>query len=107
MRARAPCARGHQHVAATAGPLRAGRRTHERSNVSTQVTTPNDLEIRVERTFDAPRAHVYRVWTDPELISDCWADGPVVEQMDVRAGGTYRFRTPHGAIEGEFREVDP
>jgi uncharacterized protein YndB with AHSA1/START domain len=27
--------------------------------------------------------------------------------MDVRAGGSYRFRLPHGVIEGEFREVDP
>ena len=27
--------------------------------------------------------------------------------MDVRPGGTYRFRTPHGDVEGEFREVDP
>jgi uncharacterized protein YndB with AHSA1/START domain len=36
--------------------------------VSTIVTTPNELDIRVERIFDAPRAHVYAVWTDPELI---------------------------------------
>jgi hypothetical protein len=25
----------------------------------TTVTTPNQLEIRVERVFDAPRAHVF------------------------------------------------
>jgi hypothetical protein len=31
----------------------------------TTVTTPNELEIRVERVFDAPRAHVFSVWTDP------------------------------------------
>ena len=29
----------------------------------TTVTTPNELEIRVERIFDAPRAHVFSVWT--------------------------------------------
>src|SRR5439155_23510291 len=34
-------------------------------------------------------------------------DGPVVEGMDVRPGGTYRFRTGYGIVEGEFREVDP
>ena len=33
--------------------------------METRVTTPNELEIRVEREFDAPREHVYRVWTDP------------------------------------------
>jgi uncharacterized protein YndB with AHSA1/START domain len=27
--------------------------------------------------------------------------------MDVRPGGTYRFQTPFGPVEGEFREVDP
>jgi uncharacterized protein YndB with AHSA1/START domain len=27
--------------------------------------------------------------------------------MDVRAGGTYRFRTAYGVVEGEYREVDP
>ena len=27
--------------------------------------------------------------------------------MDVRPGGSYRFRTAHGVIEGEFREVAP
>jgi uncharacterized protein YndB with AHSA1/START domain len=56
----------------------------------TTVTTPNELEIRVERIFDAPRTHVYSVWTDPKLIPEWWGDGTVVEQMDVRPGGTYR-----------------
>jgi uncharacterized protein YndB with AHSA1/START domain len=75
--------------------------------MSTSVMTPNDLDIRVERIFDAPRAHVFAVWTDPELIPEWWGDGTVVEEMDVRAGGTYRFRTANGVVEGEFREVDP
>ena len=73
---------------------------------TTTVTTPNELEIRVERIFDAPRAHVFSVWTDPELIPEWWGDGTVVEEMDVRPGGTYRFRTAYGVVEGEFREVD-
>jgi len=73
----------------------------------TTVTTPNELEIRVERIFDAPRTHVYSVWTDPKLIPEWWGEGTVVEQMDVRPGGTYRFNTGHGVVEGEFREVDP
>jgi uncharacterized protein YndB with AHSA1/START domain len=73
---------------------------------TTTVTTPSELEIRVERTFDAPREHVFSVWTDPKLIPEWWGDGTVVEEMDVRAGGTYRFRTAHGVVEGEFREVD-
>jgi uncharacterized protein YndB with AHSA1/START domain len=74
-------------------------------NVTT-VTTPNELEIRVERIFDAPRAHVFAVYTDPALIPQWWGDGTVVEEMDVRPGGSYRFRTAYGVIAGEYREVD-
>ena len=73
----------------------------------TTVTTPNELEIRVERVFDAPPAHVFSVWTDPQLIPEWWGDGTVVEEMDVRPGGSYRFQTGFGVVEGEFREVDP
>jgi uncharacterized protein YndB with AHSA1/START domain len=72
----------------------------------TTVTTPNALEIRVERIFDAPRAHVFSVWTDPKLIPQWWGDGTVVEEMDVRPGGSYRFRTAFGLVEGEYREVE-
>ncbi|MDQ3669583.1 MAG: SRPBCC domain-containing protein [Actinomycetota bacterium] len=69
----------------------------------TTVTTPNELEIRVERIFDAPRAHVFSVWTDPQLIPEWWGDGTVVEEMPVRPGGTYRFRTAFGVVEGEYQ----
>lgn len=72
---------------------------------TTTVTTPNELEIRVEREFDAPRAHVFSVWTDPQLIPEWWGQGTVVEEMDVRPGGTYRFRTGNGVIQGEYHEV--
>src|SRR5438045_9487286 len=72
----------------------------------TTVTKPNELEIQVERLFDAPRAHVFSVWTDPALIPEWWGEGTVVEEMDVRPGGTYRLKTQYGVVEGEFREVD-
>jgi len=72
----------------------------------TVVTTPSEVEIRVERIFDAPRAHVFSVWTDPALIPEWWGENTVVEEMDVRPGGTYRFKTEYGVVEGEFREVD-
>jgi uncharacterized protein YndB with AHSA1/START domain len=73
----------------------------------TIVTTPSELEIRVERVFDAPREHVFSVWTDPKLIPEWWGDTTVVEEMDVRPGGRWRFNTGYGVVEGEFREVDP
>ena len=73
----------------------------------TTVTKPSELEIRVERVFDAPREHVFSVWTNPELIPEWWGESTVVEEMDVRPGGAWRFRTAHGLVEGEFREVEP
>jgi uncharacterized protein YndB with AHSA1/START domain len=72
----------------------------------TTVTTPKELAIRVERVFDALPTHVFSVWTDPQLIPEWWGDGTVVEEMGVRPGGTYRFRTAFGVVEGEFREVE-
>jgi uncharacterized protein YndB with AHSA1/START domain len=75
--------------------------------MKTQVTTPTELEIRLERLFDAPREHVFRVWTDPALIPEWWGDGTTVEEMDVRAGGRWRFRTANGmVVDGEYREVE-
>jgi uncharacterized protein YndB with AHSA1/START domain len=74
---------------------------------TTTVTQPSELEIRVERVFDAPRAHVYSIWTNPDLIPEWWGDGTVVEEMDVRPGGIWRFQTAYGPVEGEYREVEP
>jgi uncharacterized protein YndB with AHSA1/START domain len=73
----------------------------------TTVTQPNELEIRVERVFNAPREHVFSVWTDPELIPEWWGENTTVEEMDVRPGGAWRFNTGYGVVEGEFREVEP
>jgi uncharacterized protein YndB with AHSA1/START domain len=73
--------------------------------MKTQVTTPNEHDIRVERVFDAPREHVFSIWTDPALIPEWWGDNTVVEEMDVRPGGRWRFRTAYGVVEGEYREV--
>src|SRR4029079_395921 len=101
------CLRRHHHVAAAARSLRASRRTNERNTMNeTTCTTSNELQMRVDRVFDAPREHVFSVYTDPELIPEWWGNNTVVEEMDVRAGGAYRFRTARGVIEGECHQVD-
>src|SRR5262245_33239433 len=79
------------------------------------ISTPTDREIHVERIFDAPRDRVFAVYTDPELIPEWW--GPydtttIVDQMDVRAGGGWRFVTQdcdgnETAFRGTYREVTP
>jgi uncharacterized protein YndB with AHSA1/START domain len=79
------------------------------------ITTPTDREIHIERVFAAPRDHVFAVFTDPQLIPRWW--GPrgttaIVDQMDVRAGGSWRFvmRDEDGSetgFRGTYREVTP
>lgn len=79
------------------------------------VALPSDREILVTRRFDAPRALVFRAHTDPALIPLWWgqrASTTVVDQMDVRPGGAWRFvqRAPDGSeygFRGEFREIAP
>ena len=77
------------------------------------ITTPAEREIHIERVFDAPRDLVFAVYTDPELVPEWY--GPrgtttVVDHMDVRPGGSWRFRfeEPDGtgtAFRGTYREI--
>jgi uncharacterized protein YndB with AHSA1/START domain len=79
------------------------------------ITTPTDREIHIERVFDAPRDLVFATFTDPQLIPQWWGprDGTtVVDQMDVRAGGSWRFITSdcdgnETAFRGTYREITP
>jgi uncharacterized protein YndB with AHSA1/START domain len=82
-----------------------------------QVTLPNDREVKVTRSFRAPRTLVYRAYTEPDLVRR-WLLGPPgwtmpVCEMDVRVGGRFqwRWRSEEKGSEfgfsGEFREVDP
>ena len=81
-----------------------------------EVTLPSDTEVRVTRSFHAPRTLVWQAHTVPRLVQR-WMTGypgwsmPICE-MDVRPGGKYRWRwrsDENGAefgFYGEFKEVD-
>jgi uncharacterized protein YndB with AHSA1/START domain len=77
----------------------------------TSVTTPSATEIRIERTFDAPRELVWEAYTDPETLGQ-WL-GPHGHSMtiesDLREGGSYRwldhFDDQEMVFFGEFLEV--
>jgi len=82
-----------------------------------QVTLPSDREVKVRRSFRAPRALVYRAYTEPPLVRR-WLLGPPgwsmpVCEMDVRVGGQFqwRWRSEENGSEfgfmGTFREVEP
>jgi uncharacterized protein YndB with AHSA1/START domain len=82
-----------------------------------QVVQPSDREVKVTRSFKAPRALVYKAYTDPTLVKR-WLLGPPgwsmpVCEMDVRVGGRYRWRWRSDqdgsefGFAGTFREVQP
>ena len=82
-----------------------------------QVTLPSEREVKVTRSFKAPRALVYRAYTEPQLVQR-WLLGPAgwsmpVCEMDVRVGGRYRWRWRNNqdgsefGFAGMFREVQP
>src|SRR5262245_19339375 len=78
-----------------------------------QVTTPTDREIRVERVFNAPRDTVWRAYSDPKLLSQWWGRGNKldVERHEFEKGGHYRV-VEHSdgktdGFEGRFREITP
>lgn len=71
-----------------------------------EVTLPTDREVRVVRTFNAPRELVWDAHTKPELLQR-WCLGPPgwtmpVCEMDVRVGGAYRWRWKSDADGSEF-----
>ena len=71
-----------------------------------EVTQPSDREVRVVRTFKAPRQLVWDAHTKPELMKK-WCYGYegwtlATCDMDVREGGKYRWRWRNSADGSEF-----
>ena len=79
------------------------------------VTIDRDTrQLVITRVFDAPRALVFKTYTDPELIPQWWGISAqtTVDAMDVRPGGRWRYvqRDTEGneqGFRGEYREVTP
>lgn len=70
------------------------------------VTMPSEREVRVTRSFNAPRELVWDAHTKPELVKK-WMLGPPgwsmpVCEMDVRVGGKYRWRWRSDEDKKEF-----
>lgn len=85
----------------------------EKTRNETTITTPSDLEIRVEREFDASRELVWECFADPDLLSE-WL-GPRgleirIELYEFRQGGEWKYtHIDEDGTEyvffGEFREM--
>ena len=80
---------------------------------SLTVTVLSDLEIKMVRVFDAPRALVFEAHSRCEHLKHWWGRGnPLDCEIDFRQGGSYRFveHAPDGghyAFRGEYREIQP
>jgi uncharacterized protein YndB with AHSA1/START domain len=74
-----------------------------------------DRELVIVRVFDAPRALVWKAWTEPERLIRWW--GPrtfttPVAKIDLRVGGAFLYcmRGPDGKdiwATGVYREIVP
>ncbi|MER7281627.1 SRPBCC family protein [Dactylosporangium sp. NPDC000244] len=79
-----------------------------------KVTLPTDLQILITREFNAPKALVWRAYTEPELVKRWWGAGMGEMQsaeIDLRVGGTWRYVQviPGGAevaFHGVYREIE-
>ena len=75
-----------------------------------------DIFVELKRVFTAPRARVFKAWTDPGELKQWIAPSddfstPIVE-VDLRVGKSYRIgmKAPDGAMYiaiGTYREIVP
>jgi uncharacterized protein YndB with AHSA1/START domain len=72
-----------------------------------------EREVTITRVFDAPRALVFKAWTDPQHLAQWWGPegftNPVCE-FEAYVGGKLRIhmRGPDGAVypmKGVIREI--
>ncbi len=74
-----------------------------------------ERKITITRTFDAPRALVFKAWTDAKVLAQWWGPKGFTNprcEFDAKVGGVIRIdmRAPDGAIypmQGEVREIVP
>ncbi len=77
------------------------------------VPTSSAWELLISRVLDAPRALVFKAWTEPARLVRWWGPQGFKTpscKMDVRPGGAFRIcmRSPEGTdhwVQGVFREV--
>ncbi len=84
------------------------------SSTSAMSSQPgsDEREFVITRIIDAPRALMFKAWTDPAHLAQWWGpkDFTNVCRTDVRPGGAYRIvmRSPDGVdypIKGVYREI--
>lgn len=84
-------------------------------NIAEQTRPLTEREVTITRVFDAPRALVFKAWTDAAQLAQWWGPkgftNPICE-FEARLGGKIRIhmRAPDGMLypmKGEIREITP
>ena len=61
-----------------------------------------DLDLTLQRVIRAPRAVVWRAWTDPSHLEQWWVPAPAVARVDrleVQPGGAFVTRISDDGVE--------
>ena len=61
-----------------------------------------DLDLTLQRVIRAPRAVVWRAWTDPSQLEQWWVPAPAVARVDrleARPGGAFVTRISDDGVE--------
>lgn len=79
------------------------------------TSSPTATDLVISRLLRAPRATVWRAWTEPELLKQWWCPKPWTTEVlafDLRAGGAFHtlMTGPDGGVSdnpGSFLAVLP
>jgi glutathione S-transferase len=77
------------------------------------TTKTEKTSLEIKRFINAPRARVYKAWTDPEQLKQWWGPEGVRTRSftaDARVGGKYRWdllnqEGEEMTVFGEYREL--
>jgi len=61
-----------------------------------------DLDLTLQRVIRAPRAAVWRAWTEPSQLEQWWVPAPAVARVDrleARPGGAFVTRISEDGLE--------
>jgi uncharacterized protein YndB with AHSA1/START domain len=81
---------------------------------SAVLTLTSDTDYAITRVFDAAADLIFKAFTTPELVKRWWtdpADEWITCEIDLRAGGSWRWVFRHGDFEvgfhGDYRTIEP
>ena len=61
---------------------------------TTFTVKKENLEVILEREFEAPRELIWKIITDPKMVPKWWGPAQfetIVDKMDFKVGGQWRY----------------